>query len=116
MRRILIIEDDGSVRAWLTVVLTRRGHAVQPAATAAEAIAFVLYDIPQTPDLALVDVVLPDITGVALGAILRGYFPTVQIVFMTGYPNIPPYDDKTLGHPLLRKPFNMEELLAMVEG
>jgi DNA-binding response OmpR family regulator len=115
MSRVLVVEDDASVRAWLSVVLARRGYAVQTATTAGEALAFLLYDIPQTPDVALVDVQLPDITGIAFGSILKGYFPAVRMVYMTGYPNIEPYDDSSLGRPLLRKPFTISELLAHIE-
>jgi len=116
MLRILVVEDDSSVRGWLDILLTQRGHSVQTAASAAEAAAFVLYDRPDRPDLALLDMVLPDSLGVALAPTLRTHFPAIRLVFMTGWTDKGATEKETERFgPLLRKPFSTSDLLALIE-
>jgi DNA-binding response OmpR family regulator len=113
--RILVVEDDASVRGWLFAVLTRNGHHVQAARSAGEAAAFVLFDIPQTPDLALLDMLLPDTTGVAFAPTLRSHFPEIRFVFMTGWLDTETHEFQARKYgPVLRKPFSPDRLFETI--
>ena len=115
MLRILVVEDDPAVREILSIILTRHGCAVHTAPTAARALATVLYDNPHQPDLALVDIVLPDESGVKLAPVLLGHFPDMRVVFMTGYLDLGEREAAAAAYgPVLRKPFGTKELLAVL--
>jgi FixJ family two-component response regulator len=67
-------------------------------------------------DLALTDIVLPDIPGVELGSMLKNAKPSCRIIFMSGYANNPAIRD-ILSKPenrFLQKPFTTKALLDMV--
>lgn len=66
--QILIVDDDSDVRLSLRTALVRRGHRVWVAADAAEALRAAR---AETPDAAVVDLMLPDIDGFALCRRLR---------------------------------------------
>ena len=58
--RILVVEDEDSIASFVVKGLTAEGHAVERAATAADAIGLgTTYDF----DLILLDLVLPDGSG-----------------------------------------------------
>lgn len=68
--RVLIIEDDRDLAESVAEALTQRGHDVLVALTGQHACEAVTdFD----PDVALVDVGLPDVDGVTLAGLLRGY-------------------------------------------
>jgi len=114
--RILVVEDDPSVRSLIDRVLTAAGHHVQAAPSPGEASAFVLYDMPQVPELALLDIVLPGVSGVRYAGDLRRLFPAIHLLFMTGWLE----DDQDLQQQarrlgrILYKPFDRSALLEAV--
>jgi DNA-binding NarL/FixJ family response regulator len=65
---VLVVDDDPSLRALLTTILTRAGFETDEAQTGAEAIAAVRAD---RPDAVVLDVCLPDANGLALCHELR---------------------------------------------
>ena len=114
---ILVVEDDPSVRGLLERLLIFAGHRVQCATNAREASAFILFDIPQVPDLALLDIVLPGMSGVEYAIELRRLFPAIRILFMTGWEDDDREhhaDARRLG-PILYKPFDRVTLLDAVQ-
>ncbi|MCB9556808.1 MAG: response regulator transcription factor [Deltaproteobacteria bacterium] len=60
MSRILVIEDDASIRMGLVDTLRAKGYAVEASSTGAEGLA--AFD-RQTPDLVVLDLMLPDVEG-----------------------------------------------------
>jgi len=76
-RRILVVDDDAAYTRQLVELLSRAGHDVSPARSAQEAIGAVA---ASAPDLALVDVRLPDDSGLALGTALRSEFDVAFII------------------------------------
>jgi DNA-binding NarL/FixJ family response regulator len=84
--RLLIVDDHEVVRAGLVAVLERHGQfqVVAQAGTKAEAIS-------QTrrlePDLILMDVRLPDGSGIEACREIRAEFPTIPVVFLTSSPD-----------------------------
>ncbi len=80
--RILVVEDEDSIRTALVRAFTRDGHEVRAAADLGEAQAFVS---GWTPDLAVSDLKLPDGNGLDLMDRLR-----VPFIMLSGYAT---YDD-----------------------
>jgi two-component system response regulator MtrA len=111
---ILLVEDDPVLAEMLRERLVSRGHTVWHAASGAEADAI---GGEIRPDLAIVDLVLPDVNGLVLCASLRERWP-IPIIICTGSTRP---EDAVLGFKLgaddfVRKPFSTDELEARVEA
>jgi len=116
--RILIVDDDEDLRALVSNRLTRQGYRVVAVADAQAAFEAVSACIP---DLILLDVNLPDLSGYEIsrrlkGEMLQGIF--VPIVFVTGQGEMP---EKLKGFEAgaddyLVKPFNADELDARIRS
>ncbi|HEU5058624.1 MAG TPA: response regulator, partial [Kofleriaceae bacterium] len=67
--RVLVVDDDEEVLLMLGDALRARGYEVATARDGHEAL-----DVAEAfePDVALVDVVLPDLSGITLASLLRG--------------------------------------------
>lgn len=81
--RILIVDDDPSIRKTISIILAQAGYVVDTAANGEEAIAksdFNFYNI------ALIDYRLPDMEGTKLLTLLRDSVPRMMKVMVTGYP------------------------------
>ncbi|MGI9188090.1 MAG: response regulator transcription factor [Gaiellales bacterium] len=81
---LLIVEDDETIVEFLTDNLRQDGHAVTPVSTAAEAIAVLRRGMPE---IALVDVSLPDGSGLDLVRMIRGGevgSPDVGVIMVSG--------------------------------
>jgi signal transduction histidine kinase len=82
-RRIVVIEDDDDSREALVVALQMEGHDVRAAGLGREGVELVLR---QQPDLVLIDIGLPDVTGYEAAQLLRGELgPAPRLVALTGY-------------------------------
>src|SRR3972149_2398654 len=116
LAKLLIIEDDVTMRELLRVHLKSAGHAVRVAADAADGIRYIL---AETPDLILSDIAMPYLDGMELLRALRSDPATlrVPVIFLTGRD-----DDDTLvkARPLgvdgfLAKPIQVEDLLSAID-
>lgn len=83
--KMLIVEDDEQVCNFLTERLTRAGYDVKAVATGMAGVALLETAIFDT---ALVDIHLPDMLGIELLEIAKRRDPEMDIVMMTGYPEI----------------------------
>jgi DNA-binding response OmpR family regulator len=80
---ILLVEDDELVRDALTRTLVREGYLVLTAPTGHDAIG--LLRTPASPiDLVLLDIGLPDVSGIDLCARVRELFPDMPVIVCTG--------------------------------
>jgi DNA-binding NtrC family response regulator len=80
--RILVVDDEESIRHVLKTFLDQNGCEVTAAASAEEALD-VLPDA--RPDVALVDVVLPGKSGIELLSEIKRRSPDTEVVLMTGH-------------------------------
>ena len=111
--RILVVDDDESMRASLELELKSAGYDVVTASTGREAIekaqagAF---------DLFVTDVRLPGMTGLSAIAVMRDLQPGARSIIITGYASAdaPLTALKLKVDDYLMKPFSSEELLRSV--
>ncbi len=114
-RRVLIVEDEIDAAKVLTTRLEAAGFEVQVATTGAEGLSCAL---EQTPDLAILDVQLPDIDGYQVCQKLRQFCEpaVVPILMLTGM-NQPADQVTGFSHgadAYLTKPYEADELLRTV--
>ncbi len=108
---VLVIEDDGEVRALTVAMLRKLGYRAIEACDATEARAVLARE--QAVDLVLSDVVLPGGTsGPAFAEGLRRSHPDIGVIFMSGYPAEAAAGLGISGpdRGLLNKPFQMQQL------
>jgi DNA-binding NarL/FixJ family response regulator len=84
--RLLVVDDHEVVRQGLVSLLERREHfqVVAEAGTAAEAVEMAR---KFEPDLVVMDVRLPDGSGIEACREIRAEFPTTRVVILTSYPD-----------------------------
>ena len=112
--RLLIVDDDPSVRAMLVEYLGGRGYAVRAAADGPSMRAELERDLP---DLVLLDLRLPGEDGLSLARYLRERYD-VGIVMVTGSSDVV---DRVVGLEMgaddyIGKPFDPRELLARIKS
>jgi len=112
--KILVIDDEPSIRTLLKSTLARAGYAVIEAATAREALGAVQID---KPDLVLLDLGLPDRDGLEIIGRLRGDGGLPVIVVSAREDSEQKIAALDLGaEDYVTKPFDTEELLARIRA
>jgi DNA-binding response OmpR family regulator len=111
--RILVVEDEESMRELLRLHLSSAGYAVE---VAEDAIAAGYSVLKGAPDLLICDVAMPHMDGFELVAALRadsGVSKQLPVIFLTAESEA---DDRAreLGGEFLEKPIRLEELLKAV--
>jgi two-component system response regulator PhoP len=113
--RILVIEDDNTLRETLAAQLTESGFAVEQAADGKEGLYFALeYPI----DLAIVDLGLPEMSGLDIIREVRKQGKSFPILILTARDR---WEDKVNGldagaDDYVVKPFQFEEVIARVNA
>jgi CheY-like chemotaxis protein len=112
-KRILVIEDNPSVRDALAAVLTVEGYAVSTAGDGLEGLAL----LPGNPPFALIllDLMMPVMDGFAFLAerARRPALAAVPVIITSAFEARPP-GGRPLDLPYLRKPVDVEQLLALM--
>lgn len=83
--RILVVDDDETIRKTMKAILEDEGYRVDLAATGKEAIQKTEETVY---NLALLDIKLPDMEGVELLKLLKDNVPRTRKVMVTGYPSM----------------------------
>jgi len=111
---VLIVEDEEAVRYLSRVILERAGHRVYEAASAEQAESVLLESGPV--DVLVADVMLPGGRGTDLFARLRVRYPSLRVVFMSGYleEGILEETQGDRGMRFIQKPFAADTLLGSV--
>jgi len=117
MGKILIVEDEYSIRELIALNLTRVGYDVVRASSAEKALE--LYEESSDDyQLALLDIMLPNMDGITLCKKLRESNDNIGIIMLTAKVQ---ESDKVEGlssgaDDYMTKPFSINELLARVEA
>lgn len=117
MKRILIVDDDITLRTALIRYLRNRGYAVEDAGSGAEAL---LRFEQAPPDLVVSDVVMPEMDGLEFCRRLRASQSgqLVPFIFLSSRKEV---NDRIQGHQMgaddyVVKPFDPKELIAKIEA
>jgi DNA-binding response OmpR family regulator len=114
---ILLVEDDEATRDAMMAILVREGYLVLTAESGHDTVS--LLKAPLSPiDVVLLDVHLPDVSGIDLCARIRALQPDLPIVVCSG--EAEPAEVAKLVelgvHRYFQKPMSLDELLATVEA
>lgn len=116
--RVLIVDDEESIRKMLRLTLTKAGYDVVEADDGAKGIeAIGADDNALMVDVVICDIRMPKINGLEAIAYFRQQYPSVAVLVLTGYPDI------QLATALLKqgvvdylvKPVERDKLVASVE-
>ena len=112
---ILVVEDNELIRVLCLSVLRSRGYEVLVAENGVEALE-ILEKETTVPDLVVADVVMPKLGGLGLARAVRKRYPTLPILFMSGYSGSADMADalEELGAEILPKPFSASALARCV--
>lgn len=114
-QRVLILDDESSLRTALFRVLDRKGLSVLTANKIEEA--KLLCQGDTAVDLAIVDLNLPDGDGIEFMSWLKTQYPSAEVIILTGHATVESAvraTQKGAFH-FVTKPFNLEELLSLVD-
>lgn len=114
MAKILIVDDEESIRNSLRRFLQAKKHAVAEAGDGIEAL-----DVLESEsiDLAVVDLVMPRMNGLELISRMRKEHAAVPVVAVSAYPDVCQLDDlKVNVVGILRKPFELRHLSEALDS
>ncbi|WP_455537920.1 cell wall metabolism DNA-binding response regulator WalR [Terrisporobacter sp.] len=114
--KILVLEDEIGIRSFVSINLKREGYEIIEAGTGSEAIE----QLSNHPDIsiALLDVMLPDMSGIDICKFIRQQFDQIGIIMLTAKGQ---EEDKLEGFisgadDYIVKPFSIKELLVRVSA
>ena len=113
MAKILLAEDDDSMRGWLVKALTKVGHDVVDCANGHDA----LLQIHKSKDfdLLLTDIVMPGVDGIELAKKTKDLLPNIHTLFITGFSGMNLGSHEKDAHTyVMNKPFHLNDLVAQV--
>ncbi|MCJ7730877.1 response regulator [Candidatus Bathyarchaeota archaeon] len=111
--KILVVDDDDVLRESMVNILENEGYIIDVAKSGYEAEMKLLN---QVYNLVLLDIRLPDTTGIQLLSKINKYAPRMKKIVLTGFPDtdtaIKSVNEKADAY--LVKPFDPEELLIVI--
>jgi len=111
--RILVVDDDESIRKVLATILEEKGYVVDTAQNGKEAIE---KSNAKFYNLALIDIRLPDMEGTKLLTAMKETTPKMVKIIITGYPALQNAIDAVNkgADAYLMKPVSIEEVLSTI--
>ncbi|WP_298231426.1 response regulator [uncultured Azohydromonas sp.] len=109
--RVLVIDDEPDIRRTMAELLRDNGYEVLSAADGGAALSAYADFSPQ---VLLLDLGLPGLSGIEVARRLRQLSPSLPIIFVSGHADRELLWTAVPGARLLRKPFHTEELYAEV--
>ena len=111
---VLVVDDEPSVRGTMRRALEDQGYQVLEASSGADA----LTCLETTNGIRLVvcDLVMPQMSGEALGKAIVERWPELGVLYVSGFPGADGVEEGMMpaGAPFLKKPFSPQELAARV--
>lgn len=113
MARILLAEDDDSMRVYLARALEKAGYAVDSVDRGTDAIPLLEGG---GYDLLLTDIVMPEMDGIELAQRAAAIAPGMRVMFITGFAAVALKAGKAApSAKVLSKPFHLRDLVAEVD-
>jgi two-component system, cell cycle sensor histidine kinase and response regulator CckA len=112
---LLIVEDESAVRALIVRAARNFGYRCLEAPTASEAVRLLEQEQGKI-DLVITDVVMPGMSGGQLGETLAHRFPTIPVLYMSGFANDDVIRRGLLepSRPFLQKPYTPDDLAQKI--
>lgn len=113
MARILLAEDDDSLRPWLARALRRDGHDVVAVRDGVEAVEHLG---PDRFDVLLADIVMPGMDGIELARRAERVDRDIRVMFITGFAAVAMQSTTGEARParVLSKPFHLRDVVDEV--
>ena len=117
MARVLIADDEDSMRSLVARAIGMDGHETVTAADGAEALDILNSD-ERGFDLLLTDIKMPIMDGIALALAVARDFPDLVILLMTGFADQRERASglKAIVHDVVTKPFSVADIRSAVAG
>ena len=113
MPRILLAEDDTSMREYLQRALQRVGYDVDAVGCGTEAMPLLEKD---RYDLLLTDIVMPEMDGIELAQKASALDAEIRVMFITGFAAVALQSGRAAPEAkMLSKPFHLKDLVAEVD-
>ena len=114
-RKILIVDDETSMREFLAILLGREGYQVESAADAESALARLA---ERSFDLIISDVKMPGLDGIALLERVKRSWPDTAVLMLTAFTTAEDAVEamKRGAYDYIAKPFKVEELKILVRN
>jgi two-component system cell cycle response regulator CpdR len=111
--RILLAEDDDSMRVYLSRALERSGYHVVSVDRGTAALPLIE---AESFDLLLTDIVMPEMDGIELAQKATSIAPDMRVMFITGFAAVALKAGKAApSAKVLSKPFHLRDLVAEVD-
>src|SRR5262244_99218 len=114
LRKVLIVDDERDMLTNCTRILRRCGYECLTAETSEQGLALVH---TRQPDVVLVDLRMPDKSGIDIVKTVKSQYPHIEVVLMTAYATIETAVDaiKQGAFDYLPKPFTADQLQAVIQ-
>jgi two-component system cell cycle response regulator CpdR len=113
MIRILVAEDDDSMRQYLSRALERSGYEVVAVDCGTAALPYIA---GEQFDLLLTDIVMPEMDGIELAQHVAAVAPATRVMFITGFAAVTLRAGKVAPDAkVLSKPFHLRDLVMEVD-
>ncbi len=113
MIRILVAEDDDSMRQYLSRALERSGYEVVAVDRGTAALPILA---EQSFDLLLTDIVMPEMDGIELAQHVASVAPQTRVMFITGFAAVTLRAGRVAPEAkVLSKPFHLRDLVMEVD-
>ena len=115
MPRILIADDEESMRTLVSRAIAMDGHAIVTAEDGAEALEILIRENGAF-DLLLTDIQMPVMDGIALALAVARDFPNLTILLMTGFADQREraHGLNAIVHDVVTKPFSVHDIRTAV--
>lgn len=110
MPRVLIVDDEQSVRTSLSLLLRASGWDVLEAAGGVEALDRLA---GEEVELLVTDIGMPEMDGWTLAANVRTACPAIAVIYMTGWTGVS--ERPVPGGKMIDKPFGAAQLLDLAD-
>jgi len=115
MPRVLIVDDENSMRMLVARAIAADGHEIVTAADGAEALE-ILESEQASFDLLLTDIQMPVMDGIALALAAARDYPDLTILLMTGFADQRERASglNAIAHDVITKPFSVADIRTAV--
>ncbi|MCB1537950.1 MAG: response regulator [Rhodospirillales bacterium] len=116
MAKILLAEDDGSMRGFLAAALEKAGHEVTATIDGLDALRALESHTDGDFNLLLADIVMPGMDGIELAQKAAELHPSIKVMFITGFAAVAmgARNPQRTQARVLSKPFHLRDLVDQV--